>query len=417
MRLLRPELCVVLNLTDLAAQASAYLEREFMIIESLLDTDLYKFTMQQVVFHRFPQATAEYEFRLRSQGIDLRPYAEEIRAEVAHLCDLRLNDEEIEYLRTVRYLHPSYVEALERFELDPQAVQITTDGEFEITVKGNWFQTILFEVPLLSIVNEVYFRNTQSMTEELQAEGRRRLEEKIGWIQDSELTRFNLIEFGTRRRYSRDWQGEVVQELKARLPDALMGTSNVHFARTNGLRPFGTMAHEILQACQAFAPLPEFQKFAFETWMQEYRGDLGIALSDVVGMDAFLNDFDRLFSKAYDGARHDSGDPYEWGEKLIRHYTKYGIDPRTKAAVFSDGLTIPKAIDLARHFQGRILTSFGVGTNLTNDLGVEPLQIVIKMTQCNGQPVAKLSDSPGKTICKDQVYLDYLRGVFVGKGA
>ncbi len=179
-----------------------------------------------------------------------------------------------------------------------------------------------------------------------------------------------------------------------------------------GLRPFGTMAHEFLQACQALVALPDFQKFAFDTWMQEYRGDLGIALSDVVGMEAFLRDFDKLFCKAYDGARHDSGDPVEWGEKLIAHYRKMGIDPAAKAAVFSDSLDIPKAIQLARHFDGRIRTSFGIGTNLTNDLGFEPLSIVIKMTECSGRPVAKLSDSPGKTMCRDDAYLDYLRRVF-----
>jgi len=172
------------------------------------------------------------------------------------------------------------------------------------------------------------------------------------------------------------------------------------------------MAHEFLQACQALVALPEFQKFAFDTWMQEYRGDLGIALSDVVGMEAFLRDFDKLFCKAYDGARHDSGDPVEWGEKLIRHYEAMGVNPKTKSAVFSDSLDIPKAMELARHFEGRIRTSFGIGTNLTNDMGFEPLSIVIKMTRCNGRPVAKLSDSPGKTMCRDDAYLSYLRQAF-----
>ena len=183
-------------------------------------------------------------------------------------------------------------------------------------------------------------------------------------------------------------------------------------AKHFGLKPFGTMAHEFLQAFQAFTALPDFQRAALEAWMQEYRGDLGIALSDVVGMDAFLRDFDLLFCKGYDGCRHDSGDPIAWGEKLIAHYEKNGIDPNTKTATFSDALDIPKAIGLARHFQGRIRAYFGIGTNLTNDFNFPALQIVIKMTRCKGQPVAKLSDSPGKLMSNDSVFLAYLREVF-----
>ncbi len=196
------------------------------------------------------------------------------------------------------------------------------------------------------------------------------------------------------------------------VPGFMGGTSNVGQARRLALAPFGTMAHEFLQAFQAFAPLPDFQKQALETWMQEYRGDLGIALSDIVGMNAFFRDFDRLFSKAYDGARHDSGDPYQWGERLIAHYEQFGIDPRAKFAVFSDGLDMPRALALARHFGGRIRTSFGVGTNLTNDLGFPALNIVLKMTRCNNQPVAKLSDSEGKLMASDPVFTSYLRQTF-----
>ncbi|NQV00446.1 MAG: nicotinate phosphoribosyltransferase, partial [Parcubacteria group bacterium] len=171
-------------------------------------------------------------------------------------------------------------------------------------------------------------------------------------------------------------------------------------------------AHEFLQAAQALVRVQDSQKFAFQQWAEEYRGKLGIALSDVVGMDAFLKDFDLYFCKLYDGARHDSGDPIVWCEKLIRHYENNGIDPKTKTAVFSDGLTFPKALALAKEFEGRIKTSFGIGTNLTNDMGITPLQIVIKMVECNGQPVAKISDSQGKEMCKDKAYLTHLKGVF-----
>lgn len=384
-----------------------------MIIQSLLDTDLYKLTQQQVVFHQFSEASAEYRFHNRSRDVDLRPFAGEIRREIDAFCELTFSDDELAYLQGIRYLHPTYIDALRRLRLDPDNVQITTSGgEFALTIRGSWYGTILFEVPLLAIINEVYFRNAHPMTEEVWAEGERRLREKCRLIEETTRQPFALVEFGTRRRYSREWQAQVIETLKREIPQSLIGTSNVAQAWRQGLPPFGTMAHEFLQACQAFAPLPGFQKFAFERWMQEYRGDLGIALSDVVGMEAFMRDFDKLFSKAYDGARHDSGDPIEWGERLIAHYQRHGIDPATKFAVWSDALTIPKALEIARHFAGRIHTSFGVGTNLTNDLSFTPLQVVIKMARCNGQPVAKLSDSPGKAMAADETFLAYLRQTF-----
>lgn len=383
-----------------------------MIIESLLDTDLYKYTMHQAVWSRFPQAHAEYVFRNRTRGVDLRPFANEIREEIEHLCRLRLSEKEMSYLKGIRFLKSGYVDSLRNLTLGPSAVHLGEEnGEFTIRIEGNWYQTILFEVPVLAIINEVYFRNTQPDDAANRVEGRRRLRAKCEQLRASELP-LRIIEFGTRRRYRRDWQREVVSTLKEELGEKLAGTSNVQIARELDLKVFGTMAHEFLQAGQAFAPVADSQRFALEMWMQEYRGDLGIALSDVFGMDAFLNDFDRLFSKAYDGARHDSGDPFEWGEKLIAHYEQMGLDPRTKTAVFSDGLDVEKTLALATRFDGRIRTQFGIGTNLTNDLGFAPLQIVLKMVRCNGRPVVKLSDTPGKTMSDDPVYLAYVRQTF-----
>ena len=382
------------------------------IIPSLLDTDLYKFTMQQVVFHRFPLADVEYIFKCRTPGIDLRPFADEIEAEIERYCALRFHPGEIEYLATLPYLKTSYLDSLQNIRLNPRAVEITCDTEFHLKIHGNWFQTILFEVPVLAIINEVYFRHLHPFTAEVQAEGRRRLLEKCEIARDSGQSSFRVIEFGTRRRYSHVWQDQVIETLKEQMGGQFLGSSNVYFAHKYGLKRYGTMAHEFLQACQAFVALPDFQQFALETWMQVYRGHLGIALSDVVGMDAFLRDFDRLFCKAYDGARHDFGDPMEWGEKLIAHYELLAIDPRTKNAVFTDSLNFQRALEIARQFEGRIQTQFGIGTNLTNDLGFPALNIVIKMTRCNGRPVAKLSDAPGKTMCDDDAYLTYLRKLF-----
>ena len=388
-----------------------------MIIDSLIQTDLYKATIQQVVWNHFPNVPVEYAFQCRTKGVDLSPYADEIRAEMAAFCDLRLTDDEAAYLKTIRFLKHSYIDTLSDLRLCADHVKITVhpdappEQRLEVRIAGNWFQTILFEVPLLAIINEVYFRHTQPDDASNRAEGMRRLEAKVARLQSADVP-VPLIDFGTRRRYRADWHRTVVATLKDRLGPQLLGTSNIALARELDLKPYGTMAHEFLQACQALVALPYFQRFAFDTWMQEYRGDLGIALSDVVGMDAFLRDFDKLFCKAYDGCRHDSGDPYEWGEKLIRHYKDMGIDPTTKSAVFSDSLDVEKAITLAKRFHGRLRSSFGIGTFLTNDMGFAPLSIVIKMVRCNGRPVAKLSDSPGKAMCHDDVYLAYLREIF-----
>jgi nicotinate phosphoribosyltransferase len=288
-------------------------------------------------------------------------------------------------------------------------------GEIDVSIKGPWLHTILFEIPVLAIINEVYFRNTQKKADV--TEGRRRLDTKIRELQAGGLGALKIADYGTRRRFGKAWHEEVLRTLVTRLgtgPEGqLAGTSNVLFAMKLGLTPLGTMAHEYLQACQALGPrLRDSQVFGFESWAKEYRGDLGIALSHVYGMNAFLRDFDMYFCKLFDGARHDSGDPFQWGERMIAHYGKNRVDPKTKTLIFSDGLTVPRTIELYQQFKGRCQLAFGIGTNLTNDLGYEPLQIVIKMINCNGQPVAKLSDTPSKNMCEDEKYLAYLRQVF-----
>ncbi|ARU04897.1 nicotinate phosphoribosyltransferase [Comamonas serinivorans] len=388
-----------------------------MIIDSLLDTDLYKFTMMQVVLHQFPGAQAEYKFRCRNPGIDLARHVDEIRAEVHALCQLRFTVDELDYLRSLRFIKSDFVDFLELFHLSEHSIAIEplSDGQLDIRVQGPWLHTILFEVPLLSIVNEVYFRHLMPVPDE--AEGLRRLDAKVAALQAPGLEGVRLADYGGRRRFSRAWHERVITRLQQTLGQGrqpqFVGTSNVLLAKRLGVRPMGTMAHEYLQACQAIGPkLRDSQRFGFESWAREYRGDLGIALSDVYGMSAFLRDFDLYFCKLFDGTRHDSGDPFDWGERMIAHYQSLRIDPRTKTLIFSDGLTIPRVIELYQRFAGRAQLAFGVGTNLTNDLGPEPLQVVMKMVRCNGQPVAKLSDTPGKGMCDDEKYLAYLRQVF-----
>ena len=386
-----------------------------MIVPSLLDTDLYKFTMMQVVQHHFAEAQAEYRFKCRNPDIDLTPFVGEIQDEIRALCDLRFTREELDYLRRWRFFKSDFVDLLGLFHLQERFITVTrredSAREIDITIKGPWLHTILFEVPVLAIVSEVYYRNT--VPKPNFDEGRGRLAAKIARANTIDTPDFKIADYGTRRRFSRHWHEEVLRTLKRDMPTHFVGTSNVRFALEQGLTPLGTMAHEYLQACQAVGPrLRDSQSFAFSTWAREYRGDLGIALSDVVGLNAFLRDFDLFFCKLFDGVRHDSGDPFEWGDKLIAHYQRMRIDPRTKTMVFSDSLNVPLAMRLYEYFKGRAQTSFGIGTNLTNDLGYEPLQIVIKMTRCNGQPVAKISDEPSKTMDYDPSYVKYLREVF-----
>ena len=384
------------------------------MIQSLLDTDLYKFTMMQVVLHQFPGAQVEYTFKCRTAGVDLARFTAHIQREIDALCQLRMSADELTYLRSLRFIKSDFVDFLDLFHLQKHYVTLTpqADGRLDISVKGPWLHTILFEIPILAIVNEVYFQHTHGAVDEV--EGLSRLRKKIKLIkQDADLQQLIIADYGTRRRYSGAWQGTILTTLRDELGAQFAGTSNVWFAMQLGLTPLGTMAHEYLQACQALGPrLRDSQTFGFEMWAKEYRGDLGIALSDVYGMSAFLRDFDLYFCKLFDGARHDSGDPFEWGERLIAHYEAMRVDPKTKTLVFSDGLTIPRVIELYRRFAGRARLAFGVGTNLTNDVGPTALQIVLKMTRCNGQPVAKLSDSPEKTMCDDVAYLTYLRQVF-----
>ena len=398
------------------ADMSRWNRRLMTIIHSLLDTDLYKFTMMQVVLHQFPAAQVEYRFRCRTPDVDLVPCIDEIRTEIRALCTLRFSQDELLYLRRLRFIKSDFVDFLDLFHLSEKYISVTPsakgNGEIDIVIVGPWLHTILFEIPVLAIVNEVYFRRLQPAPD--YAEGRERLTEKIALLAvKPDYTDCTIADYGTRRRFSKQWHEEVILGLKQGLGEQFAGTSNVFYAMKHGLIPLGTMAHEYLQACQALGPrLRDSQIFGFEMWAKEYRGDLGIALSDVYGMKAFLRDYDMYFCKLFDGARHDSGDPFEWGERLIRHYEANRTDPRNKVMVFSDALDIPKVLQLYERFRGRSRLAFGVGTNLTNDLGYTPLQIVIKMVRCNGQPVAKLSDSPGKNMCDDEAYLAYLRQVF-----
>ena len=388
------------------------------VISSLLDNDLYKFTMWQAMLHRFPQTTAEYAFVCRNEPqFPLADLLDEVNAQLDHLCTLRFSDDELAWLGTLRFIKPDFIDFLRIFQFQRRFIRASAEGgQLRIHAAGPQVHVMNFEIHVLSIVNELYFRRfDQAQALEV---GRERLRAKIDLLRAVDVAParehpLEIFDFGVRRRFSGAWQREVVATLRDEVPEFFKGTSNVLLAKDLGLVPIGTMAHEYLQTFQALGVrLRDFQRAALESWVQEYRGDLGIALTDVVTMDAFLGDFDLYFAKLFDGLRQDSGDPIAWGEKAIAHYEKLRIDPHTKRLVFSDGLDVPKALAIYDAFADRALTGFGIGTHFTNDVGHTPINIVMKLVAANGQTVAKISDTPGKTQGQDVTFLAYLRQVF-----
>ena len=385
------------------------------VIDSLLDTDAYKLHMQQAAYHLYPNVEAVAEFRCRSQE-DLRPYCKEIQEQVNKLAELSFTEEELSYLATLPFFKPDYLDYLKGFKLDSNQVEIDNAGEqLTIKIRGKWLDIILWEVPLLAVISEV--RSSIAYPEATPQDAVDQLKQKLADFyrneEDTDLNQFALIDFGTRRRFSKAVQHHIVAYLKDNVPE-FKGTSNYHLARTFGLTPYGTQAHEWFQAHQQLSgELADSQQLALNRWLQEYPDCLGIALTDCINTDAFLRDFDSRLSQRYAGLRHDSGDPIAWGERAIQHYESLGIDPKTKHLIFSDSLTLNKALSIYKHFAHRINLSFGIGTQLTCDLpDAKPVNIVIKLTECEGRPVAKISDEPGKSICHDEAYLSELRQAF-----
>ncbi|QTE67012.1 nicotinate phosphoribosyltransferase [Clostridiales bacterium] len=381
------------------------------IIISLLDTDLYKFNMNQVIFHKHTDLSGEYFFRCRNEGIVFTPEMfDEINAQIDHLCTLRFTKEELDYLRSIRFIKNDYVEFLRLWHpiRDYVTTSLSDDGRLHVKVTGPLFSAMQFEIFLLEIINEVYFRMKYDYAELLKS-AEARLDEKVHDFKTGKYT-FRFAEFGCRRRLSREWLDVVVRRL-AEETGCCAGTSNVYLAMKYNLTPVGTYAHEFVQMYQGIdsIPLAYTNHYAMEDWYDEYRGDNGTALTDTITTDLFLLDFNRSMVNNFTGVRHDSGDPFEWGEKIIAHYRKYGVDPRTKLLLFSNSLDFDRAQALYDYFKDRAKVSFGIGTFCSNDTFVEPLNIVIKLQTVNGRAVAKLSDSDGKTMCRDPQYLEYLK--------
>ena len=381
------------------------------IVISLLDTDLYKFNMDQVVFHKHTDLCGQYFFKCRNEGIVFtEEMVQEINVQIDYLCSLRFTKEELDYLRSIRFIKNDYVEFLRLWHpiRDYVTVELSDNGFLEIEVNGPLFSAMQFEIYLLEIVNEVYFRMNYDY-EILRKSAEEKLDAKIKALNDGTYT-FTFAEFGARRRLSREWEEVVIKRLVTETKSCV-GTSNVYFAMKYNVTPIGTYAHEYVQMYQGIdeIPLAYTNHYAMKDWYDEYQGDNGTALTDTITTDLFLMDFNRSMVNNYTGVRHDSGDPYEWGEKIINHYKNYGANPKDKLLLISDSLDFDKAQKLYDHFKDKTKVSFGIGTFCSNDTCEKALNIVIKLQYVNGRPVAKLSDTPGKAMCRDEGYLEYLK--------
>lgn len=381
-----------------------------MIIKSLLSQDFYKFTMQKVFVNEFDDVNAKYRFKCRNKDINLLPFKEQIEMEIDNLCKLTVTQDECFYLSN--FFNQDYIDFLKLFQLSRDNIKLTeVDGKLDIMANGELADVTMFEIFVMKIVHEIYSRNVNPPTDIILEEGRNRLIEKIKQFKEFERNYgFTpvIVDFGGRRAYTVHWHEFVVKQLQKY--NVIIGTSDVDIARRLKISCIGTMAHEYIQSFQAFFHPMDSQKRALETWYDTYGENFNVALSDTLGDKKFLIDFDKKMANVFKGVRHDSGDPFGWGDMMICHYNALGIDPMDKTLTFSDGLDFNKMFELSLYFKNKINVNFGIGTFLTNDLGVNALQNVMKLIEVDGKPVAKISNNPDKAMCEDQNYLNYLKG-------
>lgn len=377
------------------------------MIYSLLENDMYKFSMGQCIYNNFSSYTTTWRFKFRNWeklGKVTPEMLSEIKDQVNEYCSMSFSENELNYLRNIPWIKPAYIDFLKLWHPSSDEIYITNEDPsgLAITVEGSWLNTSMYEVPILAIVSEVYCKHRHLNCSYTTGHA---LENVVNRLSSSNI---KFSEFGLRRRYSDDVQNYMIRELKEK--PGFLGTSNVFLARLYGIKPMGTMAHEFIMCAGQGDPSrnPAYSnKAMMEAWTKEYGVDNGIALTDTIGTDMFLKDFDKKFATLFSGVRHDSGNPIEWGNKMIEHYESLGIDPMTKTLLFSDSLTAESAALIAQTFEGRAKTVFGIGTFISNPSPVK-LNIVMKVVECNGLPVAKLSDVPGKGMCEDQEYIKYL---------
>ncbi|MDM1061367.1 nicotinate phosphoribosyltransferase [Empedobacter falsenii] len=369
------------------------------IIKSIIDNDFYKFTMQFGVTKLYPDVMARYKFINRGEHQFPEGFADQLQKEINAMASLALTKDEKNFFTTnCPYLSPAYLDFLQGYRYDPNEVKITQNGaDVEVHVEGYWYRTILWEVPILCLISEIFYKltNAQRISNE---EITKRTSDKVDLYNRLGVT---VAEFGTRRRHSYEVHDVVMKELTNHKGKSFVGTSNVHFAHKYGVKPIGTHAHEWFMFHGARYGFKIANSISLDRWVKVYYGDLGIALTDTYTSDVFFGQFDKKLSKLFDGVRHDSGDPIEFGEKTIAHYEKMGINPLFKTIIFSDGLNSEKVEMITKAFKGRIGLSFGIGTNLTNDTDLKPMNIVMKLTEISSidikwTGVVKLSDEKNK---------------------
>ena len=386
------------------------------IIKSLLETDAYKFSMGQAIYHQFSDYKTTWTFKCRNKDVFFTPeMVEEIKRQIRLYCDLRFTEEELDYLDRVKWIKGSYCDFLRLWAPRYEDFIFSTESNSGLTIetKGTWLNTSMYEIPTLAIVNEVYFRMAYDY-DQLMESFKKRLDAKVAKIESGEYNIGAFSEFGLRRRLSSEAQDLAVRTFKDRqYPDStFVGTSNVYLAKKYGIKPIGTMAHEWIMCVGQgnHKHNPAYSNwYSLDAWIKEYGVLNGTALTDAITTDCFLEDFQLTYATLFSGVRHDSGDPYEWGDKMIEHYRNLEIDPRTKTLLFSDSLNFEKADKLKSYFQDRAKVAFGIGTYLSNDTDVPALNIVMKTTACNGMDVAKISDTRGKGMCKNPAYVHYLQ--------
>ena len=370
-----------------------------IIFNSFLDNDFYKFTMQYAVTKLYPDVIARYKFINRGKHEFPDGFAEELQKQVNSMANLALTKDEKDFLHTnCPYLSPAYLDFLQGYRYNPEEVKILQDGKnLSVEVEGNWYRTILWEVPLLALISEVFYKLTNA---------ERQTNDEVTQYTSDKVDLYNKLgvtvaEFGTRRRHSYEVHDVVMKEMTNHSGKSFVGTSNVHFAHKYNVKPIGTHAHEWFMFHAARFGYKVANSMSLDRWVKVYYGDLGIALTDTYTSDIFFRQFDKKLSKLFDGVRHDSGDPIEFGEKVIAHYNRMGINPQHKTIIFSDGLNSEKVEIITNAFKGRIGLSFGIGTNLTNDVGLRAMNIVMKLTEISSYDipwtgVVKLSDEKNK---------------------
>ncbi|MBF0597895.1 nicotinate phosphoribosyltransferase [Faecalibacter rhinopitheci] len=370
-----------------------------IIFNSFLDNDFYKFTMQYAVTKLYPDVIARYKFINRGKHEFPDGFAEELQKQVNSMANLALTKDEKDFLHTnCPYLSPAYLDFLQGYRYNPEEVKILQDGKnLSVEVEGNWYRTILWEVPLLALISEVFYKLTNA-ERQTNDEVTQNTSDKVDLYNKLGVT---VAEFGTRRRHSYEVHDVVMKEMTNHSGKSFVGTSNVHFAHKYNVKPIGTHAHEWFMFHAARFGYKVANSMSLDRWVKVYYGDLGIALTDTYTSDIFFRQFDKKLSKLFDGVRHDSGDPIEFGEKVIAHYNRMGINPQHKTIIFSDGLNSEKVEIITNAFKGRIGLSFGIGTNLTNDVGLRAMNIVMKLTEISSYDipwtgVVKLSDEKNK---------------------